>query len=121
MQRKGTLSRFVLPVAVALVLNQWIQLLQWTQSSAFAQVQPPPNDQLPLLSQSSLNYLGAFRVTGGSHGSGDNPIFDYTQGPIAYCPEHNSIYMVGHTYDQAVAEISIPNIVNSSNIGALNT
>src|SRR5262249_17690455 len=40
---------------------------------------------------------------------------------ICYCPEHNSLFIVGHAWDQAIAEISIPAPVNSSNIDSLNT
>jgi hypothetical protein len=117
----ASLKRFLLSLALALVFGQWVQLLQWMQSSAQAQIKPPANDQLPLISQSNLNYIGAFRVPAGSFGPGQNAVFDYAQGPICYCPEHGTLFMVGHTYDQALAEISIPSPVNSTDIAALPT
>ena len=72
-----------------------------------------------LLQQSDLTYLGAFRVPN------DNGQFSYGGRPIVYNPAHNSLF-IGNSNDELVgkegiAEISIPAIVNSSNLTGLNT
>lgn len=63
----------------------------------------------PLIKKGDLVYQGAFKAPG----------FDYGGTAIAYNPANNSLFMVGHVYDQKTAEISIPNIVNSTNLGQL--
>ena len=41
---------------------------------------------------------------------------------LAFNPAHNSLFMVGHDWDQDVAEVQIPStIVNSNNLNALTT
>jgi hypothetical protein len=71
----------------------------------------------PLLQASNLSYLGAFRVPEGVIGASQ---FDYGGSALAFNPAHNSLFAVGHPYDQAVAEVAIPStIVNSSNVNNL--
>src|SRR5436189_6097475 len=72
-----------------------------------------------LLHQSDLGYLGAFRLPSGNFGAST---FEYGGTALTYNPAHNSLFMVGHDWDQAVAEVSIPSsIVNSSNLSSLTT
>jgi hypothetical protein len=40
---------------------------------------------------------------------------------LGYNPTNNSLFLAGHTYNQWVAEISIPTLVNSTDINSLNT
>ena len=82
----------------------------------------------PLLQQSDLTYLGAFRVPKGQNPSGcTNCDFTYSgPGALAYYPPHGSpgqesLIFVGYDRGQLLAEISIPTPVNSTNISALNT
>ncbi len=79
-----------------------------------------PSD-LPLVQPGNLQYLGAFRVPSGKFGSDANAIFDYSDDGLAFYPSHNSLFIKGHIYGQLVAEISIPAIVNSSNLASLKT
>jgi hypothetical protein len=72
----------------------------------------------PLLQQSNLTYMGAFRVP---EGSTDQTSFHYGGTAIAYNPANNSLYLVGHAWYQLTAEISIPAIVNTTAIGNLAT
>ncbi|MGH8276025.1 MAG: hypothetical protein ACRETH_04950, partial [Steroidobacteraceae bacterium] len=72
----------------------------------------------PLLQQSNLAYAGAFRVP---QGSSDTTTFNYGGTALTYNPANNSLYMVGHDWHQLSAEISIPAIVNSTNIASLVT
>ncbi len=71
------------------------------------------NASLPLLQADDLQYVGAFRVPVGTFGSST---FSYGGAGLAFNPEHNSLFAVGHTRHQEVAEIAIPEIVNSSQI-----
>jgi hypothetical protein len=73
---------------------------------------------LPLLQSSNLAYQGAFRVP---QGSTDQTSFFYGGTAPAYNPAHNSLFMVGHDWYQRSAEISIPTVINSTNINSLNT
>jgi hypothetical protein len=70
---------------------------------------------------SDLVYEGAFRVPEGQLGSGEYANFNYSDDGLAFNPAHNSLFLKGHTYGQLVAEISIPTLVNSSNINNLKT
>jgi len=73
----------------------------------------------PLLQQSDLIYQGAFRVPRGTIGSST---LNYGGTGLAYNPARNSLFLVGHDWDQATAEISIPSqITNSSNLNNLAT
>ena len=64
-----------------------------------------------LLDQSDLQYLGAFRLPSGTFGASS---FDYGGTALAFNPANNSLFIVGHDWDQAVAEISIPTIRTGS-------
>jgi hypothetical protein len=91
----------------------------WTFTTASAS--PPPTTE-PLLYQSNLQYVGAFRVPGGQFGPDSNSVFDYGGASIAYNPAHNSLFIVGHPYGQEVAEIAIPaSIVTGTDIKSLST
>ena len=63
-----------------------------------------------------LNYIGAFRIPTAS--SGDSSGF-FSKGRIAYNPVNNSIFAVGHAYDRAVGEFSIPTLSLESNANLL--
>jgi len=58
-----------------------------------------------LIHQSDLTYLGAFDVPQGTIGPST---FEYGGTALAYNPAHNSLFMVGHDWDQDVAEVAIP-------------
>jgi hypothetical protein len=76
----------------------------------------------PLLYSPNVQYVGAFRVPNGQFGSDQYDTFSYGGTALAYDSANNSLFMVGHPYDQAVAQISIPStILNSSNISSLTT
>jgi len=73
----------------------------------------------PLLQQGDLIYQGAFRVPQGTIGSSS---LNYGGTGLAYNPTRNSLFLVGHDWDQATAEISIPSqIVNTTNLNNLVT
>jgi hypothetical protein len=81
--------------------------LAWAQSSE------------PLLTQANLVYQGAFRVPNLTSSTGAT--FNYGGTALTYNPAHISLYMVGHQQFQLSAEISIPAVVNSAELNALNT
>jgi YD repeat-containing protein len=66
----------------------------------------------PLLQQSSLTYLGSFRVPAGTLGStygfnaaGTGGLGTYA---MAFNAARNSLFLGGHPYEQRVAELAIP-------------
>jgi hypothetical protein len=73
----------------------------------------------PLLSKANLVYQGAFRVPNLNSPTGAT--FNYGGTALTYNSTHNSLYMVGHQQFQLSAEISIPALVNSAEVNALNT
>jgi hypothetical protein len=70
-----------------------------------------PPDELPRLSITNLQYVGAFRLPAGKYGESD---LNYGQGPIAFNPDRQSLFIVGHSHHQAIAEFAIPELVKSS-------
>ena len=69
-----------------------------------------------LLSISDLVYEGAFRVPERSNGVSS---MNFSQGPIAYDAGRHSIFLVGHTRQQAVAEYLVPGISASTDVTKL--
>jgi hypothetical protein len=98
-------SRFVL---VALALGLIIR------------ASPRAQTGLPLLHQSSLTYVGGFRLPDTCGGPGD---FGNAYGPIAFSPTGNSgagsIYIGSPNH--TIAEVTIPPLVNSATLANLNT
>ena len=74
-----------------------------------------------LLQQSDIVYEGAFRVPAGKLGSNQLVGFAFGGTALAFNPLNDSLFVVGHVYDQMTAEIGIPQIVNSGNLSSLNT
>jgi hypothetical protein len=91
-----------------------------SSSATFSTVASATHDptQAGLLHQSDLTYLGAFRVPGGNIGAST---FGYGGTALTYNPANNSLFAVGHPYDQAIAEIKIPATIHSGSLGSLTT
>jgi hypothetical protein len=70
----------------------------------------------PLVQKADLVYQGGFRVP---QGASDTTTFNYGGTAITFNPANNSLFMTGHDWHQLSAEIKIPTIVNSGNIGSL--
>lgn len=66
-----------------------------------------------LVTAESLKYQGGFRLSSSKYGETDNARLSYSPGTIAFNSENNSLYVVGHSYEQGIAEFKIPNVVNS--------
>ncbi|TXD33771.1 hypothetical protein FRC96_14955 [Lujinxingia vulgaris] len=77
--------------------------------------QPDPDDAR--VTPDDFNFVGAFRVPAGEFG---NSSMNYSEGPIALHPERPSVFLVGHTYQQAIAEFTIPELVDSAVVAELN-
>lgn len=69
-----------------------------------------------LLSISDLVYQGAFRIPASSNGVSS---MNYSHGPIAYDAGSHSIFLVGHTRQQAVAEYLVPGISANTDVTGL--
>ena len=75
-----------------------------------------PQD-LPLLSINDMIYEGAFRLPADDFG-GSN--MNFSQGPIEYNPDNHSVFVVGHSHHQNIAEFEVPALVKSSVVTELN-
>jgi hypothetical protein len=73
-----------------------------------------PNSKLVTLSD--LVYEGAFRLPSNEFGASS---MLYAQGPIAYNSDINSIFVVGHAHQQAIAEFLVPSLNASTVISEL--
>jgi hypothetical protein len=58
-----------------------------------------------LVQAADMQYLGAFKVPHGDLGAST---FEYGGTAVAFNPKNNSLFVVGHDWDQAIAEIAIP-------------
>ncbi len=76
------------------------------------------NNTLPLLQKTDFVYQGAFTVPDGTFGKSN---FNYGGTSIAFNPNNNSLFIVGHDWDQDVAEISIPALKTTAKASDLNT
>lgn len=65
---------------------------------------------LPLLTMDKWEYVGGFRIPADTYGESN---ITYSEGPIAMGAGGKSIYIVSHTYQQAIGEFSVPALVNS--------
>jgi hypothetical protein len=76
-----------------------VGLAALTSATTEAEAQTAP----PLVQSQNLKYLGSFKVPTLT-GNG----LSYGGTAIAFNPANNSLFMVGHVYDQLTAELSIP-------------
>ena len=72
----------------------------------------------PLLLKADLIYEGAFRVP---QGSSETESFSWGGTALSYNPINDSLYLVGHDWEQESAEISIPQLLTGSDAEDLNT
>ena len=72
--------------------------------------------QLPRVGIKALEYAGAFRVSSSKQGESS---INYSNNAMAYNEKNNSLYIVGHNHQQAIAELEIPKIVKSTKLSAL--
>jgi hypothetical protein len=66
---------------------------------------PPPEGAL--VTAADLEYLGAFRLPAADYG---NSNLNFSEGPLVFDAASQSIFIVGHTYQQAVAEFTVPEL-----------
>jgi hypothetical protein len=73
---------------------------------------------LPLIDREALVYQGAFRVPAEIV---NGTSFNYGGTALAFNPSRQSLFLVGHDWQQRVAEISIPQLRPSATVGGLAT
>ncbi len=74
-----------------------------------------------LLRAEDFTYLGAFRLPPTDYGQpGQYLTFGYGGRNVAYNPANDSLFMTGHEYSQAIAEVAIPALVGGGTIGSFN-
>lgn len=77
--------------------------------------QTPPA-ALPRLTVAMMQYEGAFRLPADDFGASS---LNYSEGPLVYNPARNSIFIVGHSQQQAIAEFAVPALVKSTRLADL--
>lgn len=87
-----------------------------TVLASIAQAETDPL-KLPRLTITDLKYAGAFRLPADHYGESE---LNFSEGPIEYDSKTDSIYIVGHTYQQAIAVFKVPKLVKSTDLSALN-
>lgn len=75
-----------------------------------------PLDELPLLAQSALTYIGAFRVPN-QDGSGNS--LGYAGHALGYNPIHHSLFYGGHDWYQELCEVGIPSTIDLAQTAAI--
>src|SRR6185295_13297368 len=96
-----------LPSVRTLYVRLWTKLAGvWQSSDSTFTIVPSAF----LVQAADLQYEGAFRVPADDFGSPQFHGFNYGGSAIAFNSQHDSLYMVGHSQDQLVAEISIPDV-----------
>ncbi len=95
-------------------LSYLLVFLAATLSSVYVQAQT--SSTAPLIQSSNLSYQGSFRVPGCNAGGQANACFEYGGTALSYNPARNSLFMVGHDWDQFVGEISIPSIGGTASL-----
>jgi len=71
---------------------------------------------LPRIQAAGLVYVGAFRLPAAVD---EKRTFDYGGTALAYDPNRNALFVVGHDWYQLDAEVTIPRPVRSRSLGAL--
>lgn len=74
--------------------------------------------KLPLITKSDFEYIGGFKIPNNTYGVSRA---GYSQGKIALGANRDTLFLVGHAQHQAVAEFSIPSLVNSPDTVTFNT
>lgn len=85
--------------------------------SAAAQVVVKAATDFSLIQQTSLRYQGAFRVPAGPVGASS---FGFGANMV-YNPQRDSLFIVGHDWQQMVAEIKIPEVRDRPDVTQLTT
>jgi hypothetical protein len=88
-----------------------------TRMSTAADTGGASPQNLPLVRIDDFQYVGAFRLPARKFGDSD---VNFAQGPIALNPDRQSLFVVGHAHQQAIAEFAIPELVNSTVVTELN-
>lgn len=63
-----------------------------------------------------LKRLGSFKIPDGTFGGKPNQGFNYGGTAMSYNPGRNSLYIVGHSQDQLLAEIGIPPLNGTASV-----
>ncbi len=110
--------------------NQKLPLPTWTYKNLYPALHNGPVStysqisSLPLIEPYNIQYLGAFKVPGGTPNCGNSNYsctFAYGGSVAAYDPYNNGLFLSSHVYAQFIAEVSIPAPVLGNNITSFNT
>jgi hypothetical protein len=109
--------------ACVVVVSVAAVFLAWRVGAAKTAVHlaPPPASTAgsgPLIQSRHLVYEGAFRLPDGPIGGSS---FAYGGTALAFNPAHHSLFLVGHDWQQQVAEVSVPEIRTAAAVRRLDT
>lgn len=115
--RRASISRAGVTVSVSVVA----MFLSQAALSACVANPPPPVDptdvrSLPLINLNHMTYIGGFTLPADTFG---NSSLNFSSGNIEIFG--NSLFIVGHVYEDAIAEFQVPDLVNSTDIRSLNS
>lgn len=99
-----------------LVMLVWLLPVQSVTSDS-TQMRARAVSETGLLTISDLEYKGAFRLPVNDFGESN---MSYAEGQLAYNRDKNSLFVVGHKHQQAIAEFLIPKLSKSRDINQLN-
>lgn len=99
------------PVALPILLV--LAVFPAAQSQGDEDLVPLP---LPRLTLDDFQYVGAFRLPASTFGASS---LNYSEGPLTYDAASHSIFIVGHSHHQAIAEFAVPSLVASTELAEL--
>ena len=109
------------PVNIALLRNRLVVIVVLLCTTSCNFIVPksslPAEGVAPLIYQSSLTYIGAFRVPQISSSTGGT--FAWAASGLAYNAANNSLFMTGHDHHQFVGEFTVPTSVLTTTISEL--
>ena len=73
---------------------------------------------LPLISQKNFDYAGAFTLPDGIYGESE---FNFNSGVFTFSDNGKTIFIMGHSHGNAIAEISIPELKKANSVNKLNS
>ncbi len=94
------------------------QLSGWAGNYRYLSCREVSADEvvLPLMPIDDLVYRGGFRLSPAISGPSPYATLSYSSGVMTYNPANNSLFIVGHPYENGIAEFAIPRVVSSANI-----
>ncbi|GEM_PF-1659555 len=116
-QQRGELAGYLMHDGQIAAIGTIATVADTLWQIAGEQIRPPnSDDKLPLISMDAFEYLGGFRVSAQKFGDLENGKMDFSHGIFTYNPQNHSIIAIGHPHSSHIAELPVPNLINSANV-----